>query len=340
MTAAAILRRALAGRWGRRPVLHLEVAPAQLTIVARERDREVWAAATTYTAPADLAEAIGHLAAEAPAVCRRLIVTLIPPVVQFRTIPGLPPVKDGALTALVAHQARRFFRRNGHPLVTDARWLRRGEAPLALAVAAEEPLLEATAVGARAAGLVLEDVVPHGQAGLSLLPGSERQARRQHARRWVHRTALVGMLAWAAAAGLYGVRLVGESRAVDRALAGAQAPLAAVLAARRELQEAEATITAVGGPVQTRPGPLPTLATLTEAMPDSAVILGVTWDEQAPLRLALVAPHAPAVCDNLAAVWGAVHVEGAVMREAQGERFTVVVEVPQAAAPAPRGRAP
>src|SRR2546422_2086538 len=46
---------------------------------------------------------------------------------QMRTLTDLPPVKPRALRALVAHQASRFFRCNGHALVTDATWIENGD---------------------------------------------------------------------------------------------------------------------------------------------------------------------------------------------------------------------
>src|SRR2546422_2041413 len=94
---------------------------------------------------------------------------------QMRTLTDLPPVKPRALRALVAHQASRFFRCNGHALVTDATWIENGTARAARAAAVEEPVAEAIAAGARAAGLVLETVAPAGEdAPLTLLPTSER----------------------------------------------------------------------------------------------------------------------------------------------------------------------
>ena len=57
------------------------------------------------------------------------------PPVQLRTLSDLPPVKPRALAALVAHQADRFFRKNGRPLATDAVWVVNGAAPVARAAA-------------------------------------------------------------------------------------------------------------------------------------------------------------------------------------------------------------
>src|SRR5881296_3297707 len=101
----------------RAPELRLRVTRTTLRAEAVHRGAVTWTAEASYADAAELSDAIARLAAEAPERCRRLGVTLERPPVQVRTLADLPPVKQRELRALVAHQAGRFFRRNGHPLV-------------------------------------------------------------------------------------------------------------------------------------------------------------------------------------------------------------------------------
>ena len=94
-----------------RSFLHAEVI---------EHGSVIWAGQASYGESGELADAIARLAAEPPRTCRRLVVAIDHPPLQLRTLTNLPPVKPRHLTALVAQQAGRFFRKNGQPLVTDA----------------------------------------------------------------------------------------------------------------------------------------------------------------------------------------------------------------------------
>ncbi len=139
-----------------RALLRLRIGRSTLRAESVRRGTVTWTAEATYADVVELADAIARLAAEAPERCWRVAVRLERPPVQVRTLGDLPPVKSRELRALVAHQAGRFFRRNGHPLVTDATWLGEGPGRVAKVAAVEEPLVEAIAAGARAAGLWLE----------------------------------------------------------------------------------------------------------------------------------------------------------------------------------------
>ncbi len=96
----------------RSPVLRLRIGRSTLRAEAIERGSVTWAGEASYANLAELADAIARLAAEPPRACRRLVVALDRPPVQLRTLTELPPVKPLHLAALVAQQARRFFRKN------------------------------------------------------------------------------------------------------------------------------------------------------------------------------------------------------------------------------------
>src|SRR2546425_5004543 len=162
----------------RGPELRLRIGRSSLRAEAVEHGSVTWAGEASYGELGELTDAIARVVAEPPRACRRLVVTLDRPAVQVRTLTELPPVKAKHLVALVAQQAGRFFRKNGQALITDAAWVGRGPTRLARAAAVEEPLVEAIAAGARAAGLWLESIAPAGEGGPPTLPPqSERRGR-------------------------------------------------------------------------------------------------------------------------------------------------------------------
>ncbi len=143
-------------------------ADAVHAVVVR-RTRIAWAGRTSYAGPEDLAEVIARLAGEGNGVARpgRVRVVLERQVVQIRTIVPAPPLRAAAAQRWVALEAARLFRKNGSPLVTDARLVRLDPKLVALwAAAAPEPLLEAALAGCAGAGLavatigVAADVLP------------------------------------------------------------------------------------------------------------------------------------------------------------------------------------
>src|SRR5205807_9636306 len=187
------------------PTLRLRVGRSTLRAEAVEHGAVVWAGETSYADISELSDVIARLAAEPPRACRRLVVSLDRPPVQIRTLTELPPVKPRHLAALVAQQSGRFFRKNGQALITDAAWVVEGPTRVAHAAAVEEPLVEAIAAGARAAGLWLETIAPGREAAaLTLLPKSERESRGRVAHSRTRRRAVgtcalwpaVGVLLW------------------------------------------------------------------------------------------------------------------------------------------------
>jgi Tfp pilus assembly protein PilN len=311
--------------------LRLRVGRSTLRAEIVKHGSVTWRGEALYSAPSDLADAIARLAAEAPPGCRRLTVMLEHPPVQVRTLADLPPVKRPHLTALVAQQAGRFFRKNGQPLVTDAVWCGEGENRVARAAAVEEPLVEAVVAGARAAGVLLETIeVADERTTLVLLPHSEAKARDRRARRLTRRLAITAGASWLAVASVFCVRLAWDRRAVERELAALQKPLAALLDARRELRDAEAELNAIAHAESDRAGGLAMLAGVTQALPDSSVLTSLAWSADGTGALVGAAQHATDVVarlDRLDALTS-VRLGGPVVREPLGgrdwERFTIL----------------
>src|SRR5438034_814088 len=109
-------------------------------------------------------------------------------------------------------------------------------------------------------------------------PGSP-PSRRSGSSRWWCRSSIRrcssargAASVWLAAGVLFAFRLAWERRVVEREFAALGGPLGAVLAARRELREAEVTVRAVTQAEQARGQSLALLAGVATALPDSAVV--------------------------------------------------------------------
>jgi len=317
-------------RIARAPVLQLNVGEAVVRAEAVRAGVAIWAGEASYESAADLTEIVARLAAAPAERCRRLRVTLERPPAQTRTLADLPPVGDRELAALVGNQAGRFFRRNGAALVTDAVWVTNGNGRLTHAAAVEEPLVLAIVSGAAAAGLTVERITAAGVSpDVQLLPTAERVVRARAQRRTVVRLAIAAVVTWLGAGVLFGIRLVSERRDVERQLAAAEAPLAALRDVRREMRTAEAMVLGLAEARRSRGEALATLARVNGAIPDSAVVTSYTWRSDGS---GVVAGAGRRAADVLAAVERAhalpnPRFEGAIVREALGgrewERFTI-----------------
>jgi len=317
-------------RWpARSGSLRVQVGRDSIRAVADHRGRVTWAGEAGYTSLEDLADAIARLAAEPAQHCRHLEVALERPLVQLRSLRDLPPVKERELARLVAHQAGRFFRKNGTPLVTDAVWVKNGTDRVVHAAAVEEPVVEAIVAGARGAGLMILSIAPAERDGLLLLPTSERATRARAERRLLRRLAIGTVGMWTLVAGLFVGRVVWERREVERQLQALQAPIAAVLAARQELRDADATLTAINNADHTRGEGMAILGAVVAALPDSAVLTSLTWYSDQASLLTGVARRAGDVLAQLERSQAVAmpRFEGAVVRETfagrDWERYTI-----------------
>lgn len=205
-----------------------------------------------------------------------LILEVGAPHLQRRTLAELPAVNQRALNALIAHSRSRYFRQNGHPLVSAATW----EGPLgsaprqAVAFAMEETLAESLVEGAAAAGLRLRDIRPAEEtaARLSLLPVAE-QARRRRAG-WVAAAWCAGAVAGVVLIGLLGSLLWWQRRA-DRSesvLARLATPRAALQAARSALDSAGSMVVTLTREDSLRGALAERLATVVGRLPDGAYL--------------------------------------------------------------------
>jgi hypothetical protein len=317
-------------RFARAPVLHLLVGQATVRAEAIRAGVAIWAGEATYESASDLTEVVSRLAAAPAERCRRLRVTLERPPAQTRTLTDLPAVRDRELPALVANQAGRFFRRNGAPLVSDATWVTIGQGRVTHAAAVAEPLVLAIVAGAAQAGLFVESIAPAGMAAqLQLLPSTERAVRMRASRRTLLRLAVAAAGIWIVAAAVLGMRLILERRNVERELAAADAPLAALRDVKREMRGAEAMVISLGEARRSRGQALAALARVNAALPDSAVLTSYTWRADGS---GVIAGAARRAADVLAAIERNrtvtnPRIDGAIVRETlagrEWERFTV-----------------
>jgi hypothetical protein len=277
--------------------LHLTVTGTGIVAEHRNGRGVLWAASAEYRDPAELAEAVAALiAVEGAPTDRRVWVEVAPPLLQCRRIDALPPVRARQLAELVAAQPGRYFRKNGKPLVTAATWLPGGR-KTALLVAIEEPYAGALLIGAERAGLEIVDICPVVDAAplrLSLLPAGETAARRGRIDRWIRNGAIAAAALWVVLGAMTYARSTSQLEALQEELGTLRAPVAAILAARAEMDEAAAGIAAVETPMTVRLGPALTLTTVVSALPDSAWFTAIAIDRRGTGRVEGAAPR-PAV---------------------------------------------
>jgi hypothetical protein len=303
----------------------------------RRGGRVRWAAEASHTGPADLAETVTQLATEGGLErVRHAEAHLEPAIVQLRTLADLPPVRASALDALVQHQAVRFFRRGGSPLLTRAVWMprrRRQGGRLARAVAVPAAWVSAVADGAQAAGLTLEHVVPLVDgcpvARLAFTPPAAADRRRQALRASVRRWGVFAALCWVVVVATAVVRLRAERARLDAELAALAKPVAAVSRARREIDRTRLMIATIASERQLQGATLRRLGALAEALPDSAYLTSLEFDGRGTGVLSGVGRQAAEIVavlerrDELLAP----RLEGPAVREIAGgrewERFTI-----------------
>jgi hypothetical protein len=146
---------------GRRAVLGLSVSSSNVRAIFLDRGAIQWAGEAHYANLAELADIVARLAGESGRPVRRVRVVLERDIVQLRSITPAPPLSSAAARRYVALEAPRLFRKNGTPLVTDARLVPVDATRRALlAAAATEPLLRAILEGCAQAGLDVLGVGP------------------------------------------------------------------------------------------------------------------------------------------------------------------------------------
>ncbi len=239
----------------------------------------------------------------------QVLVVLEPAVIQRRDLRDLPPVPARELDRLVARGAVRFFRQNGHPLVTavveSAGAGPAGQAVRAIAV--DSSVTDAILAGTRESGALLADIhAAEVGSAVSLLPAGERSRRSRQGWLSVLRMAGGVALLWLlTGAGLYG--WIGwQTRGAESALRRLEEPRRALVAARRSMDSASAMVESVAVLDRDRAALATRLNAVIAALPDSALLTRLDLDLSGGGALEGRAATAHQVGERLRAV-GSLH---------------------------------
>ncbi len=239
-----------------------------------------WTDELPYATESDLSEAIARHSQgnDRPA---EVLVVLDSPLVQLRDLVDLPPVRGRALERLIARGASRFFRLNGHPLITavaqtdghgaDGRTVR--------AFAVESTLAEAILLGARQSGASLKDIVtPETGPRVSLLPVEERERRARQEWGRVGRVAAGTLALWLLTAVAVMAWISWQTLKVERELGRLNEPRLALATARRAMDSASAMVDSVAALRREQTALVTGLDAVVAALPDSMLLTKLELD--------------------------------------------------------------
>jgi hypothetical protein len=194
----------------------------------------------------------------------------------------LPKVGRDDLGTLIARHSGRYFRKNGIPLVTSAKWARRGSAsgsPSAIAAAAEETWITAIEAAFMESGRDRVRIAPVEQPDLVLRSAKAQAHSARLERRLVQRLIAACCLMWLAAAGVSAVRQELDLRWLREEQARLAAPTAAVSQARRRLHDAIRSVSAIREHENHRAAALSSLVAVLNSLPDTAYLQGFQWSD-------------------------------------------------------------
>gem|GEM_PF-2640347 len=264
--------------------LLLRVAPGLVRAELTANGAAAWAAETRFDEAdaEDLGNAIAMLAAELPAGGRLAAdVCLLAPLAQTRRVTGVPPVRGNrVLNALVTNQATRYFRRNGHPLATSARWATPRSKGDVLAAAVEQRWLDAIGSGLALAGIAERTIATEPEAGgLRFSSTSSLTSGRLRARRQTFWLAGIAAALWITCAALIATRFVHAQASLRSELSRLEAPAEAARSARRAMTGAEHALDSVNATRQHAARALEAVAALSGAMPESGFLTSMEWSD-------------------------------------------------------------
>ncbi len=245
----------------------------------------LWITEHPYGATEDLKAIVALMVAAVPQsiATRTLEIIIVPPLLQLRELPGLPPVRASDLRAMIQQQVGQFFRQSGSPLIADAHWLpgTRGQPRIAIAAATDEAIVEGVMEAASGAGFSVAAVRPGPDprvTRLSLLPRSMQALRAARGTRSLRRAAAAVAALWALVGLFVAGRAIGERRYIDAELARLEQPLSAMRSARSQVHGVRLLLRDVAT-ARTAAAVLPRqLVAIVRALPDSVVLSSVTLE--------------------------------------------------------------
>ena len=294
-----------------------------------------WVAEAPWSRETAVAPAIAALLAARPKApgSPTLTIEVERPLAQLRRLGTLPPVRREHLATLVQQQASTFFRKNGHPLVTDAAWLptSNGAPREALLAALDLELAEALLAGAAEAGVEVDRLTVATESSvpaLDLAPPGARAIRRAAERRSLHRLATIVAILWCLAGALWATRLGFELHRTRLELARLAPARQALLTGRTVRHRAEAMLLTLDAAEAARPRLVERLLAIAATLPDSSYLTGLSLDTLATGLLTGAARRATDVMASLdhAHAGPAPRLEGAVTPDPGGhhwEHFTI-----------------
>ena len=299
------------------------------------RQQPLWAGETARGEGEGVDAAVERLLSQVPKELDSPVTLEVePPLAQIRRLDSLPPVRGAALSTLVGHQAGTFFRKNGHPLVTDAAWLPalKDSPRQALLAAIDLELAEALSAAATRAGVGLDRItvadIPEARR-FDLRSPEARAEQAGRASQSLARLAWSVATLWALAALCWTARLGLEARHIRselNRLAGARAVLIKGQAVRHRAEQMIETLesgAAARHQLQDR------TQALLAALPDSAYLSGLSLDTLGNGLLTGGARHATDAVAALEHAHAAVNPrqEGSTSPDPLGsanwERFTI-----------------
>ncbi len=283
----------------------------------------------------ELSEALAR-AFEGSGAPRPVEVLLHEPLVQLRTLTGLPAVRLGDLNALVANQRDRFFRHIEGEVVVTAEWLDTANG-VARAALARQGVLESLETALSATGRAVRRFVP-------VTPTSERgpelvtpRARSQRTHRRVFTmiaAAVVALSGWLIAGGVYVVDLYRDDRTISEELGQLDAPLKRIQRVSDQISSFTPIATAFHRQSIGSAWALERLVGVSEALPSNTHLHRLTATRGAVLVLEAHGPDALDVVTRLEQWWpGRVQLkdtpqpDGAPGSDEQ-ELFTVLLDAP------------
>jgi hypothetical protein len=192
---------------------------------------------------------------------------------QQRTLTDVPPVPTRMMREMIARSASRYFRQNGHALVTGAEWVQeedRGQVVAAMAV--DSLVIQAVLAGARQAHTRVASIVPEHAPTISLLPREEVASRRR--RQWIATGWLAAGMAclWLLAIGVTAGGRWREAHEIDRELRRLQGPRESLMRARSAMDSADGLVRTLRSARVERHIVARALAEVSRSLPDSSVI--------------------------------------------------------------------
>jgi hypothetical protein len=287
--------------------LEIRVERGHLLASLRNRSGVTWGAGCAASTPDALHAGLAEMLALAPIrrASPRVQVLIGAPVVQCRLLHGLPKVGQRDLVTLVARHPGRYFRKNGIPLVTNARWAGRRSPQVsgsAISVAVEEPWITAIEAALEKHGGLPYHIVPAEQPSLALRSVKAQARLQQWERRRCIRLAVGCGLVWLAAGAVSVLRQQLDLRWLRQEQVHLAPAAAAVLEARQRLHEAMTSVSAIRDHESHRTAVLASLTAVLDALPDTAYLRGFQWNADGSGSVNGAGPDAAEVLAHLEAI--------------------------------------